>query len=74
MPDIAPTEPTSSVSFYSAMANIGYQWMIADNFSIDLFFGAGFGGNSGVARTYNYAISGASPLFFNAGVKVGVPF
>lgn len=68
------TQPETKVTFFAVMFNAGNQWIIADDYLIDLFVGAGFGGNSGKRREVNYAVLGPSPLFLNAGLKFGVLF
>jgi hypothetical protein len=62
----------TQVTFYALMLNVGQQWIIADDFLIDIFFGAGYGGNTVLRREDNYAVSGPSPVFFNAGLKFGI--
>jgi hypothetical protein len=62
----------TQVTFYALMLNVGQQWIIADDFLIDVFFGAGYGGNNVERREDNYAVSGPSPVFLNAGLKFGI--
>ncbi len=68
------TLPTTNVNFFALMLNIGHQWVIADDYLIDVFCGAGFGGNTGDMREDNYVIAGPNPLFLNAGLKIGMLF
>ena len=62
----------TKVTFYALMLNVGQQWIIVDDFLIEIFFGAGLGGNTIERREDNYAVSGPSPVFFNAGLKFGI--
>jgi hypothetical protein len=73
-PYFRSTDAPTTHTFFALMFNAGKQWIVRDDFCIDVFGGIGLGGNSGGSRNYNYAVGGYSPLFFDIGVKIGGMF
>ena len=88
-----PQPPAANSTTYTGIAlilNIGHQWIFANSFALDMYFGIGYNVsayNSSGTRSngfntednggdyYSYETLGtASPLAFSAGVNLGVPF
>ena len=62
-----------SIVYAAAILNVGKQWVIADDYLIDYFFGMGLGYASNKAENV-YSMVGPNPLFFQMGLKIGMMY